>query len=401
MKINSIRLQHSIFLLYILSLISFFVPLNDQAAKGIQYLFYILLVSISIKTKKATVYSTNDKARTYSWYLFLFSICFSIIPAKIYWGQSYIASMISILPFLMYTLYFLLLRLAIDKTYIEKCIKIIALIYILLLFVKYIFPEIPIGSIIDDSNRGKRVVVAGSFFNYFFFFKILSEVKDNCTTKRIILLILSFAAILLPMTRQRIIVTILLGGLLLLKGTSLNKKFVISIISVALLVPIAMSDWTKSLVKMTNAQFESKDPYDHIREIGILYYLTTYPEKGINTYIGNGVPSYGRSHYGNNAEEFAEETKIYLVDISLIAIYHYFGVLGLFALIYIFISFILHRESDHRYTYCKYLLMMLLLNSITSGILILPEEFVFVSICAYLLTPQKRKSNDRRLCYNC
>ena len=161
---------------------------------------------------------------------------------------------------------------------------------------------------------------------------------------------------------------------------------------------LSKTNWVDDIMEMTSSQLESENPYDHIREIGILYYWNMFPQKGLNTLIGNGIPSYGRSEYGNDAESFADETKIYLIDISLMAIYNYFGLVTAIILLWIIIR-LLCKQGDSQYSYCKYLLAMLILNSLTSGTLISTSEFVFISICAYLLTPLKNKKNGC-ICYN-
>lgn len=387
-----LKCNQLLFLLYLLSLVSFFMPIGESILKGIQYFFFFFMVILAMSYPIRTNLFVPDKSILKSWYLFLFLIIFSIVPAKIYWGQSYLASIVSLLPFLMYSFYLLLLRMGVSKEFVVKCIKWIAVAHIVFSILKFLFPAFPIGSIMEDSNRGDRVMMYGSFFNFFFFFKTLSDVKDSFTYKKGFWLLLSFIAILLPMTRQRIFTTVLLGGLMLIRKINIKKRLIIIFSAIILLLGFSQTNWVNDIAQMTVSQLNSENPYDHIREIGIMYYWTEFPEKGFNTYIGNGVPSYGKSTYGNDAKEFADDTKIHLIDISLIAIYNYFGLISVLVLLWLIIQ-IIKKEGDAKYYYSKYLLLMLILNSIASGTLISTEEFVFVSICAYLLTPIRIKQD--------
>ena len=153
---------------------------------------------------------------------------------------------------------------------------------------------------------------------------------------------------------------------------------------------------------MTNEQMSSENPYDHIRELGIYYYMTEFPDKGLNCLIGNGIPSYGRSTYGKESKEFAESTKIYLIDIGLAAIYNYFGFIGLFFYITICLYYGL-KKCNPEYEYCRYLLILILGSSVLSGVPLISSQSMFIGICAYLVTPINyygRKYNNDQLQYS-
>ena len=216
-----------VFFLYLFSLLSFFMPISESISKGLQYFFFMLLAFGAIIVPTRTSAFAPDRKIIRLWWIFLFLMCFSVIPAKIYWGQSYLASFISLLPFLMYSCYLLLLKLEISKEQVVKSIEIFAILHIVFIILKSLFPSFPIGSIMDDVNRGGRVMMAGGFFNYFFFFKTLSELKSSFTKKKMVLLILSLVAVILPLTRQRILAVVVLGGLMLFRGISSKKKLVI------------------------------------------------------------------------------------------------------------------------------------------------------------------------------
>lgn len=375
------------FLLYLFSTVSFFLKLDDGASKLFQYLFFIIFVLLSYKyvpkCKQLTFYD-----RTFLFKLFLGVICFSIFPAYLYWQQSLSISFIAIMPFLMYSLYLILIHAKIEKEYIVKCINTIALLHISIMFLKFIFPSFPLGGILEDADRGNRLMIAGDMFKLFYFFELLYHYLSFRRRKDLLMLSLSFICILLPMTRQRIVAILFLGGIMLFKTLKLKWKLVWIPMTCIFCIIILKSNVGSGMVQMTNEQMTSENYHSRIREIGIAYYLVGFPDKGGNKLWGNGIPSYGRSKYGNDSKEFADDTKIYLIDIGLIGIYNYFGILGCIALLGIIFLFICGRCED-KYVYAKYVLGLLLLNSITSGVLLAPGEFLFIGISAYLLTPIK------------
>lgn len=391
-KIN-IRLSkfsHIFLILFLFSTISFFLPLSESCTKLLNYLLFIILIIISNYTLKykRIIGPKRDC-------IFIFSVSwvmFSCIPAKIYWDQSIFASLISVLPFTLYGLYLVLRRLNIEKNVLEKAVVNIGKLYIILLIIKFIQPSFPLGAIVDDSMRGSRIMMNGDFFGYFTFFYYLSKFAKHKNRYNIIWLILSTICIIIPMTRQRIILSIVLGLIYLYLNIKGRKRIYLLIFGLICSLWLTRSAAVNNIINATSNQIESTSPHDQIRSIGYYYYLTSFPNIGINFLIGNGVPSYGRSKYGNDAKDFAENTKIHLVDIGIIGIYNYFGVIGIICYLSMILIFIFSK-SDPNYTEYKYMLWFVLGSSFFSGVPLMIKQYIFISICAYLLTPEIKRSN--------
>lgn len=369
--------------LFLLSSISFFLPLGDAIEKGLSYLFFLMLFLTYI-------YKQNFKISRYGiiYILFLIIVINSIIPAKIYWGQSFIVSLISILPFIIYGFFIIINGLGIDKQKLTKIVDTIGKIYIVLYLLKYLYPSIfPFGQIVIDSVRGERLVMSGDFFSVFLFFHSLINVIKRPNKKDLFWLILSMLVIILPLTRQRIALAIILAFVMVVKYA--QRKVILYCIPLFILSGgiLMRSDSFSEFSKMTSEQMESENPYDRIREIGLIYYFTNFPKKGLNQIIGNGVPSYGRSAYGNMSKEFADSTKIYLIDIGIAGIYNYFGLLGLLCYIFMIMFLVFDKRIVPKYHWCKYMLVFILGSSILSGVPLIPSQFIFIPVCSYLLIP--------------
>lgn len=385
--------------LFLLSCISFFLPIGDLITKLITYASFAFLFCFQSRGFRILNYTGS-----LPFLFFICSVIFSIIPAKIYWEQSISASIVAIFPFLIYSLYFILTNLNCKKDKLNKILIYIGKVYVILYLLKTIFPILPIGTIVEDEIRGNRLFIPGDFFGFFLYFSLLNNfVKGQNRKSKIIWLIMSVLVIILPLTRQRILLAFILGGILIFKEAP--RKYKPYIVSIFIIVGVTAtgSIVTSNLSQMTTEQLDSDNPYDHIREIGIVYYFTEFPHKGINEFIGNGVPSYGRSEYGNDSKQFAEDTKIFLVDIGFAGIYNYFGYIGLFSYCWMILYFVL-TKGDKKYDWCKYMMIFILGSSVLSGVPLFPSRFIFIPICAYLITPPKilqhgSKHNSDKLQY--
>lgn len=197
------------------------------------------------------------------------------------------------------------------------------------------------------------------------------------------------------MTRQRIMLSLLLGLIYLYLNIKGRKRIYLFAFGLICSLWLTRTAAVNNIVNATSKQIESTSPHDQIRSIGYYYYLTTFPDIGINFLIGNGVPSYGRSKYGNDAKDFAENTKIHLVDIGIIGIYNYFGVIGIICYLSMILIFIFSK-SDPNYIEYKYMLWFVLGSSFFSGVPLMIKQYIFISICAYLLTPEIKRLNHGR-----
>lgn len=386
--------SQSVFVFFLLASVSFFLPMGEVAGKWLTYLFFFILLSAAVIQKKS-INALDTYCIPFNFFLAI--VLFSIVPAKIYWGQPYIVSIIAILPFLIYGLYGVLCKLNFSKAQVVNAICVLGKIYNILYIARTVLPFLPIGQVVEDSLRGNRLLLPGVFFCYFLYFQSLDRFLKHQSHKDGFWLFTSLLVIILPMTRQKILLTIILSFIMVCKR--IRTKYLLAIIpALCLLLGIVLrTSVASNLVQMTSEQLTSENEYDNIRGIGMAYYFTEFPLKGVNYLIGNGIPSYGRSKYGNDAKEFAEDTKIYLIDIGFVGIYNYFGLAGLACYLWMVLCF-MFGKCDDRFKWCRYLLMFILGSSVLSGVPLIPNQFIFICICAYLLTPYKNRIENGCKC---
>lgn len=372
----------------LLSTLGFYLPLSNSLSKGLVIinLSGCLIISLLIKKNK------NIRSGGISiFYWFISLIILSCLPAYFYWNQSIIASLISIMSFLLYGLFIILIRDNIPKIFIHKLLLIVGIISLFLFYLKVMMPSIPIGRISDDPERGFRFNVPGLVYTSYLYFYALKKCVNHFCKKNIkyfIIILLYCGILLLQKGRSQMAVIAILSLIYYIKVNKMTLyKYTVMVIVV---IGIATFNYTsiRELVNLTNKQMDSSNPDQHVREIGMYYYFFEFPIKGINFLIGNGVPSYGRSKYGEDAEAFAEETKIHLVDIGWVGIYNYWGLLGLGLYISIFYYFIFRTSSLH-YRHTKYFLGSLFGQSIVSAVPLYLQTIAAIGFGCYLLSNEK------------
>lgn len=386
MSINILFKVSLIFL--VLSTIGFYLPIPDNTIKALLVFNLLLCILLSYNKNKCLNLSKQNKFGKSLFLLFVFIICNSIVSAYILWDQSIYAGLISTSPFLLYGLYLILCRSCISKSFIHNLLIVISIISLLLFYFKIIYPSIPIGNITDDYSRGTRISVPGIIFCwYLYFFYFNKLINKEISIKAVVIVILCLGCFILQKGRSQLAIILLLSLIFYIRHYVGRYKYGFLIVFSGLII-ISQTSYINKLVNMTSFQMESSNPEQHVREIGYYYYIFEFPIRGINYLIGNGIPSYGRSSYGNSAKDFAEETKIHLVDIGIVGIYNYWGIFGVVLYVMIFYNFIFLTKSKS-YLYVKYFLAVLAGQSILSAVPLYLAPICAISLGCYLT------SNDR------
>lgn len=370
----------------ILSTIGFYLPLPNSIIKGLVVvslsIFIFLSAAINIKGK-----SSQLKGK---WiFSALFSvIIFSIFPAYFYWDQSFSASIISTSPFLLYGLFIFLSHAGIKKIDIHNLILTIAFISLIAFYIKNILPSFPIGKVGVDPDRGERVFVPGIIFIWYLYFYYLKKciiIQNKPIYFNYAIVLLCLGIFFLQKGRSQLAVIAVLSLVYYIKNSKASWYKYLLLIIVVLVGGALQASSIRELANVTSTQMDSQNPDQHVREIGMYYYLFEFPTKGINYIIGNGIPSYGKSKYGNDAEAFAEDTKIHLVDIGLVGLYHYWGLLGVGLYIFIFYYFIF-RIKTKDYDHSKYFLATLFGQSIVSAVPLYLPPIAAIGLGCYLIS---------------
>ncbi len=373
------------------STVGFYMPIGESYIKAFVILFLTCLFINSIQHRDRNL--REPKGYNIFFCLTLL-ISLSILPAYFYWNQGLLASIISTSPYMIYGLYLLLYRSKLSKAYLHKLLIALACISIILLLIKLIIPSLPIGKVINDIERGDRISIPGSIFIWYLYFVILEKLLSNRSKRG--LLILAFAVcvfcIYIQKGRSQLFAIAALSVVFWLRHSRGNKIILAFFIIISSVI-IINSPIVKELSSITQKQMDSTNPDQHVREIGIYYYFCEFPVKGINYLIGNGIPSYGRSSYGIQAEQFAEETKIHLVDIGLAGIYNYWGLFGLILYIYIFYHFIIQNRRQEN-SPARYFLSILFAQSILSAVPLYLSSICAIGISCFLASKPILQLNE-------
>ena len=117
------------------------------------------------------------------------------------------------------------------------------------------------------------------------------------------------------------------------------------------------------MMNLTNEQMNAD--YDNIRLVAFNYYGFEYPRNVNRVLFGVGVPSFGKSSYGNEIDNTEQYLKLYSSDVGYIDIYFKFGIM---AIVFLLLSQIvcLRRKTMFKYLYVKYYLVANMLLAIAS-----------------------------------
>lgn len=351
-------------------------------------------------------YAINSHSDTVSkqvWYLCLL-FTFGLLWGWLYWDEGlYTGLKTTFRAQGIFTLlfYFIYKRFQVSYEAVIKVIFSIACIYSLCYMIGVLtYPDQLFGASLnfDESvfeknleDRGVlRLFLQGADFIVLAIFYLLIRYKD----KRIcyLWLIPLFVMLVLRGTRTPLIVTGLMCLLYYLK--SIKSKIVsISILVFAVLsfnvVNDALLNSTSdnSIVKyvqLTSNQMENNDSkgVEDIRVQMSKYMLTELDANDpVCIFIGNGIPSGGRLQSRLTALE--NNNSFWVVDVGLIVIFVYFGIVGL--LVYLgLLVMIIKLKVDTKYYFAKMYLFYLYLILPTNCSLITLSSFM-VALALYIL----------------
>ncbi len=341
--------------------------LNQSLLNYLLFLTLIVVIIISIP------YSIpRNKGFVLPVQLLLLSMFISILMAGIYWGQSLSYSLIATAPYLIFFVFFYLLHIKFPVDMLEKIIVIYGVIYILLYTFEFInSPTVFFGKPLwgDEYSESRGIVriifPGGGVFILTTFIAInkLTSQKKN----RWFWIFLSLAGLIIPVmqvTRQFIVGILLIYLFHFIRTLSLSKKvgILVSILVIILIIADSDNPILKGLIEST--QSDASLGSDYIRVLAGEYFLTDFSPNLVTQFFGNGVPYWGVSNYGVYLEMLAHNQYYFLADVGIIAVYAMFGVLAVFAYIYIWIlSFKIPLPKDKQYL--KYYLWFILLTSLT------------------------------------
>ena len=398
-----LKTKRIIFILMVLSSVSFFNPFNIISPYIQKLLIYIvfsfaILYSLIYGDKISVPYPRK------SYLMLIIGILVSMFMASMFHPQDIGSSFITTLPCILgFLSFYVLMRLNIPKSTIENLIWRFCFIGMLIYIVNIAtFPNMIFAEHKDeyDFSRGSlRIGIVFFDFIVLFFFYSINQWLVYKKKKYVFLIILTGTYILLSLTRQSIFLSGVLAIIFLFKKFSLPKKFLLIIVSILLFgyvlphIPLY-----KTLTEMTKDEMaESRAGEENIRIRAWRFYTYQNQTNILTPFLGNGIPSMGRSEWGNQFRATISKEQggnaCYAADVGWAGFFWYFGLfatLGLLSLM--FYAILKPKKNDKKYL--SYWCIYIVLTSVASGPIIYFNQIFIIMIVLYLIYGKETSNRD-------
>jgi len=299
-------------------------------------------------------------------------ILLSMPMAYLAWGQGIKDTIIITLPYLMWVLFFFLLRVSFPVKLLEKIVLTYGVIYIVLYFFQLSqSPTVLFGSSMwGDEFIESRGIVRIIFPGAGIFILAVFIAVNKLTTQRkdrmfwVFMVAMGVLIPVLQVTRQFVIGISMIFLYHFLKGQNFFKKSgtVVAFIIVVLFVFNTDTKVITGLIEAAQRDIELGS--DYIRVKAAEYFLTDFSPNLLTRLLGNGAPMWGLSAYGIYVARLAGYEGLYQSDVGIIGMYSMFGILPVIGYIIIWVkSFTV--ELPEEYQYVRYYFWYLLLTSFT------------------------------------
>lgn len=349
----------------ILSSLSFYIPVFIPEITLISK--YLLYISVTFFLFYVSKRKTVGK-RLYSKVIIAILLCqlASAYNAYIFLDQPLVVGIIATFQGFGFIVYLGLVKSKLTLRYAEKVIRLFGILFIIVSIIDRIYPLF--GTWAMDTDRGGvRFRLLGLTWVVLCFLMAINKYLEGVNRKRNRLLaVFCFIAIVAAVTRQVIGVSLLLGGLLIFRRLSLYKKIVFSSILVfSFFVVLPKISVFQKLTDTTTKQVSANSHKADIRVVAF-YYLTFEPRNVNQILFGMGIPSFGKSKYGNSFEYFSHSTGIYREDLGYSGFYYNHGLIALLLVIFLMLSSLrIPIPSDLQYL--RYFMIAYILMNIASG----------------------------------
>ena len=379
----------------ILSSLSFYIPVFIPEITLISK--YLLYISVTF----FLFYVSKRKAvgkRLYSKVIIAILLCqlVSAYNAYIFLDQPLVVGIIATFQGFGFIVYLGLVKSKLTLRYAEKVIRLFGILFIIVSIIDRIYPLF--GTWAMDTDRGGvRFRLLGLTWVVLCFLMAINKYLEGVNRKRNRLLaVFCFIAIVAAVTRQVIGVSLLLGGLLIFRRLSLYKKIVFSSILVfSFFVVLPKISVFQKLTDTTTKQVSANSHKADIRVVAF-YYLTFEPRNVNQILFGMGIPSFGKSKYGNSFEYFSHSTGIYREDLGYSGFYYNHGLIALLLVIFLMLSS-LRIPIPSNLQYLRYFMIAYILMNIASGQIevndcIIPFIYALFMLNVFRLVPKKQIS---------
>lgn len=393
-------------IVYLLALVylsaqSFFNPMGvipASVSKGIFVSLSMLTFLMAYRKK-----GMNTEYPKGAYRFLIFGILIASIMASAFHSQSYDVSLVAILPYLLgYLFFFILGKYRVDTQLVEKALQLLTICSLGMYLTNLAcFPNKIFGDSQEeyDMSRGfARLGVPMIEIVVTYFFYSINQWIIYRKKKDVYWIILTAILIFMSLTRQVIALSAVLGFLFVMQKASWFKK--LSVIACCLFVTyfvLPQIPMVKTMIELSEQQsFENKNDED-IRVTAWRFYTSEFQSNELTPFLGNGVPSYGKSKWGN----FVEQTTAlrvdggnacFTVDVGWARFYWYFGGVATLGLILMFWKGIIRKKNIDK-QYLSYSLTFIGLTAIASGSILYYSQICSLSLILYMAYASKENRN--------
>jgi hypothetical protein len=393
-----------IYVLIVLASLSFYNPLGLVSPQVGKFAFYLVCL---IALWHANKHGVSLKRVKFPWtaYKMLFGgIAFSIVMAVLFQEQSLKTTIIATLPYLFaYSTFYVFMKLNIPKERIERIIWIFCYVSMGVYIVNALsFPNMVFGAEKEefDMSRGiARLGVRSIELMVLFFLYAINQWMLTKARKYVWLILLTFTFIVLSLTRQIIGLSAVLGLLFIMQKASWAKKIgVIAVCALLYIFVIPQIPVFKAMAELSERQAESnsKDQED-IRIRAWRFYTYENQTNAITPFFGNGIPSFGKSRWGNEIEATVSPlyggNGCFTVDVGWAGFFWYFGAIATLGLLVLLVKAAMKKKEKDR-QYLTYWCVFLTLTAAASGPILFYNQIVSIMTVLYLIYGKEQNSNN-------
>ena len=350
----------------------------------------LLLILMLIYCKQCILSPPKYAKKIFYFTLF---VAISSIPAYLFRGQPILASLRASTGYFLIFIFFLFLKLKINKQTTEKTIIIfgtltstIYIIQFILLQKGIVFLQVQENAIELATDARFRIACSASIF--LAYFCALNKYLIYKNKKYLIILFITFLPIIIQAFRAQIaaliVFTIIMIYVFWKKGLfKINRIVFLLIPSIYLLlqIPIVKEKLEYMMDKQTNSTQTFADD-DYIRWKALNFFSSEYLKSPVEYIAGSGIPHQGT--FKKEMENIITEGLFYQ-DIGLIGAAFIIGPISILFLIYLFLkplSFIKSNNIQNLYI-CIYFLFMLSI-SFTNAEILRDGNFLIHAIAFYI-----------------
>lgn len=312
-------------------------------------------------------------------FYFIFGgILLSMIPAYLFYGQSFVQSLLTYRVQYLWIFVPLLYRMVPSEEEIAKAMFNTTLLMWGVFLLRLYDPQLIVmdEETIERMEESKRTLyITGFTLAAIPFYYYLNEIKKGFNIKYLIPIFICFGYLFVMQNRSILFPVCLFAGITFLKIRSRYSFLIILFmgVSAAIFLMNTYEIWSMLLESGTK---EINDK-DYNRNLAIVYFLTSN-EHPLNYILGNGFISDNVSHIMSNLMKKG----IYNSDVGFLGYWHQFGIIPIITFFWLTIYALVKKRIPY---YLKLWSAQILICSLTISYFGQSQEILFFSFFIYLL----------------